>query len=228
MEFGELSMMWNVIRELPPIVQSIAVIIVSLVWMRVRTLSHAKKSRIEIERAVTIRDINNKADRDEEIDLDQRIEEILNVLCGRLYSAMEDFVYNNDDFESRYIYVIRDKNPTPMQADKYLTLHHSKSKKIIFKQVKPFIIRQLINHKVAIDTQETATNESISVEIREMILSGTHKLAGSNEDTKAIENSVITFECILDTYMEISKECVLMRLKRDDNVREAITKEVRV
>jgi len=102
------------------------------------------------------------------------------------------------------------------------TQRQNTAKKTIFKQVMPFILRQLINHNVATDTQETKTNDNICIEIREMMLSGIHKLAGSNEDTKAVECEVLTFECILDTWIEISNECVLMRLKRDQKVRDLV------
>jgi hypothetical protein len=222
MEFSDLISLWKSIEGLPPAVQSGVVLIVSLVVMRVRTKKHAKNSRIEIARAVMIQKAEDKAGEKERIELDTRVEELLNVLYSRLYDAMEDYVYSEDVGGWRDINIIRAKVQRPVNAKDYLSEHHSATKAVLFKIVKPFIIKQLQFHNVATETQETKTNDSISVEIREIILSEIHKRAGSNKETKAVEDTVITFECVLDTYMEISKECVLIRHRRDQEVREAV------
>jgi predicted site-specific integrase-resolvase len=209
MEFSDLISLWKSIEGLPPAVQR-------------RTKKHAKNSRLETDKALATQRESIEADTKEQEELAERVDEILNVICGRLYSSMEKFVYKHPSPspEYRYIDIIRDKIVIPYRAKDYLVMHHSKSKKVIFKQVMPFILRQLESHRVATDTQETATNDNICMEIQEMILSGTHKLAGSCEDTKEVERNVITFECILDTWMEISKECVLIRIHKEEKLKK--------
>ena len=175
-----------------------------------------------VQTAVALQKAEDTADHNESVQLDERVEEILETLYSRLYNAVEEYVYGNGVDGYRYITVIKHKEPRSMHAKDFLSDHHKATKTAIFKKVKPYIIRQLALHNVATETQESRTNDAICVEARSMILSKIHKDAGSSTETKEIEDSVLSFASLLDIYVEISTACDLLRHQRNQEVAESV------
>jgi len=175
-----------------------------------------------VQSAVAIQKAEDKADYREATALDSRVEEILDTLYGRMYDASEEFVHGNGGNGYRKLTIIKHKTSREIQASDFLNDHHKATKTAIFKKVKPFILRQLALHNVATETQESRTNDGICVEAREMILAKIHKDAGSNTETKAMEDSVLSFASLLDIYIEISTACDLLRHQRNQEVAEIV------
>ena len=224
MEFtpSDIVSLLQSMEDLSPVVRYPLIAVFFGVIGKMRDRKHDKNTESRIVNATSIQKIVDKAEEIEKAELELRVDDILRISYGRLYSAMESYVYSGDFEEWSEIEIIRNKIKRKQSAKDYLADHHSATKNAFFKTVKPFIIKQLVLHNVAESTQETATNDAIAVEAREMVLARIHIEAGCNNDTKKVEDSILTFESMLDTYMQISKECVLLREKRKQDVENAI------
>ena len=136
---------------------------------------------------------------------------------------MESYAYNHPQGGFRNVDIMRNKNLTPRTAKEFFGEHHASSKSTILEVAKPWLLSQLSNLNVATLTQETADNDAVCSELVEMIQTGIHIGAGSNTDTRAIEDTVLTFEAMLDIYYNISKTCVLLRVNKEAEVDRVVS-----
>jgi len=181
-----------------------------------------KRTADAVSTAVAIQKAGDNADRNESTLLDERVEEILSPLYSRMYNAIEKYVYGGGANGYRHITIIKHKEPVDVPANRFLSEYLKATKASIYKKAKPFIIRQLALHNVATETQESKTNDGICVEIRSMIISKIHIDAGSNTETKEMEDEIFSFASILDIYVEISTACDLLRHQRNQEVADSI------
>jgi hypothetical protein len=222
MDFSDFVSLITSLKDVPPFVYNVITIVGSFAVMYFRTKRSKRHTQEAIERAIILKDIRDKADADESGKLKKRVGEILSVLKDRLYEPLENFVYD-DDGEFRQIDIIRAKSKNPKNAKEFFIEHHSVTKDILEERVLPFFLEQLDLHGVAKNiTQETKTSEDIAKEARGILLNGIHKECGSNRDTKAIEEDAVSLASMIDIYYEISKNCVLIRCKKEEYIESAI------
>ncbi len=212
---------WGDIVGWSPVVKYSIGGVVTVAGFVVRNRKHRTNMQAEIAKARAIQRAEDKADAKEEKSLSRRVDASLNIVYSRMYTAMQSFVYDHPEGGVRYISVIRAKHETERSAKEFLSEYQSAIKAVLFKVVKPFFEEQLLMHDVATTTQSTATNEAICEEARSLLLTEVHKRCGSNSDTQAVEDSVLTFEQMVDTYMDICTACDLLRHKRNEEVARA-------
>ncbi len=213
---------WGDIVGWSPVVKYSIGGVVTVAGFVVRNRKHRSNMQAEIAKARREQRAEDKADEREKLALSRRIDASLNMLYSRLYTSMQDFVYNHPEGGYRYIKLVQHKHKRERPANEYLSDYQTAMKAVIFKVMKPYFIEQMLMHDVATTTQSTATNDSICKEARSTMLTEVHKRCGNNSDTKAVEDSVVTFEQMLDTYMEICTASDLLRHKRNEEVAKAI------
>ncbi len=213
---------WGDIVGWSPVVKYSIGGVVTVAGFVARNRKHRANMQAEISKARREQRAEDKADEREKLSLSMRVDALLNTVYGRLYTSMQDFVYVHPEGGVRYIELIQHKHKRERPANEYLSDYQTAMKAVIFKVVKPYFIEQMLMHDVATTTQSTATNEAICEEARSMLLTEVHKRCGNNADTKAVEDSVLTFGQMLDTYMEMCKACDLLRHKRNEEVAKAV------
>jgi hypothetical protein len=221
-DISVLVSLWSDIAGLPPYIKTVAGTATAVLTVIARDRYHKKNVAFAISTAKAEQRAEDKADAREQLSLSRRIDSILGICYSRIYSGMQDFVYNHPEGSVRYITIVRAKHKAGRPAQEYLSEYQSAVKAVIFKVIKPFFEEQIAIHDVATKTQSTSVSEAICEEARELLLTEVHKRCGSNLDTQKVEDTVLTFEQMLDMYFEMCKACDLFRNRRNEEVKKEV------
>jgi len=219
MEFSEVGMLFlQTMEGLPVYVRYPLLLTSAIIYGKYRDRKHEKNAVKAIKRAVASQKAIDTADAKEVDSLNKYIEDVLKPVYHRMYNTMEDFVYTEDGGAWRDILIIRAESQNPKNVKEFGQEHRASTKDVLFEVVKPFFASMAVKHKIATSSHITNTTEEIAKDALDMIRASVHIRAGSNTETKALEDKVFTFECMVDVWHNITKESVLLREKRNQEV----------
>lgn len=173
------------------------------------------RSMIRSEKTIT--HIEDMAVLEEDEKLTKRIADKLSVIESELYEAMEQYVYS-DKLPQRRISIVRTFSRVNIPAKDYLRDYHGASKTALFKVILPLIEDELRANFVSVSSPSEEITERTAKEIRQRIVNEIRKKAGSNNDIRNIEDSILTYESIIDMYINISTYSQHLRARRDEYV----------
>ena len=142
--------------------------------------------------------IEDKAIEKEEGKVKKRISDRLSSIKSTLYEGMETFVYSDDANPSRRLNLVRKTTKVSIPASKFLDEHYGAMKEVLFHVILPETIEWMEDHNIAEVYPTTEELEISASELRGRVLSELRARTGTNSDTRAVEDSILTQEYMLE------------------------------
>jgi hypothetical protein len=207
--FSFLKFTWNLAQVLASDPVFIwASIIVSMVYIRAYVKNEKRITKIE-----------NDEEAKQVKTIEKRIISLLELVQSNLYENVETYIYRNFSHGQKRIRIIRESSSMLMTGDKYLSVYWRSTRA----KINLAYIEEVISvYRVGEMKQSDDDIDSASQEIFDKMFFQFHRIAGSNEELKAVEVKAVDYQHIRDMWISIVKCVETAKQRKTVEVKKAI------